>query len=191
MVEDIANSIKRVKISVGGSIFETSIDTLRKYPHSKLAEMLGKKVDGIDHFEGTYNIKRSNKHFGNLLRVMENKEILEEELPLLMTREVINEAQFYGVACFDMYAVGGFVSSKILQYHISHQRKLLEWLNQEDQPNSMQLVYSAELDGWDAKDFLKNCDGISPTLVLMLSPYGNIFGGYTTKPWSSNDVHCK
>eukprot|EP00112_Aurelia_sp_Birch-Aquarium-sp1_P008379 Seg1920.3 transcript_id=Seg1920.3/GoldUCD/mRNA.D3Y31 product="BTB/POZ domain-containing protein KCTD7" protein_id=Seg1920.3/GoldUCD/D3Y31 len=191
MVESITNSIKRVKINVGGSIFETSIDNLRKYPRSKLAKMLNKEVDGIDHFEGTYNIKRSNKHFGDLLKVIENKDIPEEELALLMTRELINEAHFYGVACFDKYAVGGFFSSMILKFHAAHQRKLLEWLNITDEPNSIQLVYSAELDGWDAEDFHKNCDGISPTLVLMESTNGNIFGGYTTKPWSSNKADVR
>eukprot|EP00112_Aurelia_sp_Birch-Aquarium-sp1_P018462 Seg4406.1 transcript_id=Seg4406.1/GoldUCD/mRNA.D3Y31 product="BTB/POZ domain-containing protein KCTD7" protein_id=Seg4406.1/GoldUCD/D3Y31 len=191
MVESITNSIKRVKINVGGSIFETSIDNLRKYPGSKLAKMLKKEVDGIDHFEGTYNIKRSNKHFGDLLKVIENKDISEEELALLMTRELIKEANFYGVACFDKYAVGGFFSSMILKFHTAHQRKMLKWLKIKDEPNSIQLVYSAELDGWDAEDFHKNCDGISPTLVLMESTHGNIFGGYTTKPWSSNKVDGK
>eukprot|EP00112_Aurelia_sp_Birch-Aquarium-sp1_P001394 Seg1148.2 transcript_id=Seg1148.2/GoldUCD/mRNA.D3Y31 product="BTB/POZ domain-containing protein KCTD7" protein_id=Seg1148.2/GoldUCD/D3Y31 len=191
MVESITNSIKRVKINVGGSIFETSIDNLRKYPCSKLAKMLKKEVDGIDHFEGTYNIKRSNKHFGDLLKVIENKDIPEEELALLMTREVIKEAHFYGVDCFDKYAVGGFFSSMILKFHTAHQRKMLEWLEIKDEPNSIQLVYSAELDGWDAEDFHKNCDGISPTLLLMESKHGNIFGVYTSRPWSSNYGQCK
>eukprot|EP00112_Aurelia_sp_Birch-Aquarium-sp1_P022346 Seg627.3 transcript_id=Seg627.3/GoldUCD/mRNA.D3Y31 product="hypothetical protein" protein_id=Seg627.3/GoldUCD/D3Y31 len=117
-------------------------------------------------------MKRSSKHFEDLLKTMEIEDISDKDLPSIVTSKVLNEACFYEVNFHEKYASGGLFLSNILQNHKSHQKQLLEWLNKEDQPNSMQLIYSAELDGWDAKDLHKNCDGISPTLVLMESTHG-------------------
>ena len=186
LVEILTDCLERVRINVGGSAFVTTIETLMKYPWSKLAQMLDNKVDGIQYLNGTYFVKRSSENFGNLLRVMEMTDHSNKDFPSRMTSKVLNEALFYEVNLFEKYASGGLFLSKILQKHKSHQKKLLEWCNIESQPTSMQLIYSAELDGWDSLNFHKNCDGLSPTLVLMESQRGNIFGGYTTKPWSSN-----
>ena len=188
-LEGMVNCIKRVKIKVDGSSFETSVDTLMKYPNSKLAQMLHKEVDGVDYFDGTYYMRHSSQHFGDLLKAMEIEDI--SDLSTIVASKVLNEAYFYEVNFFQKYASGGLFLTKILQNHKSHQKQLLEWLKKEDQPNSIQLIYAAELDGWDATDFHRSCDGISPTLVLMESTDGGIFGGYTTKPWSSKDMRGK
>ena len=190
-LEGMVNCIKRVKINVDGFSFETFEDTLMKYPNSRLAQMLHKEVDGVDYFDGTYYIKNSSQHFGNLLKAMEKEDISAKDLSAIVTSKVLNDAYFYEVNFFQKYASGGLFLTKILQNYKSYQKQLFEWLDIEDQPNSVRLIYSAELDGWDAKDFHKNCDGISPTLVLMESTHGGIFGGYTTKPWSSNGETCK
>ena len=38
-----------------------------------------------------------------------------------------------------------------------------------------------------AKSFHNACDGHGPTLTIIKSKYGNIFGGYTSVPWSSDE----
>eukprot|EP00112_Aurelia_sp_Birch-Aquarium-sp1_P022347 Seg627.4 transcript_id=Seg627.4/GoldUCD/mRNA.D3Y31 product="BTB/POZ domain-containing protein KCTD6" protein_id=Seg627.4/GoldUCD/D3Y31 len=50
-LEEMVNCLKRVRINVDGSIFETTLDTIMKYPNSSLAQMLHKEVDGIDDFK--------------------------------------------------------------------------------------------------------------------------------------------
>lgn len=49
------------------------------------------------------------------------------------------------------------------------------------------LVYRATRDGFSAKDFHLKCDGMPNTLTIIKSTAGNIFGGFTKKPWNSTD----
>ena len=48
-----------------------------------------------------------------------------------------------------------------------------------------ELLYRATRDGFGAKDFHQKCDNFKNTLVVIKSTSGNIFGGFTSKPWNS------
>jgi hypothetical protein len=48
-----------------------------------------------------------------------------------------------------------------------------------------ELLYRATRDGFGAKDFHQKCDNFKNTLVIIKSTSGNIFGGFTSKPWNS------
>ena len=45
-------------------------------------------------------------------------------------------------------------------------------------------IYKASRDGFLAANFHAKCDGQSNTLTIIKSTNGNVFGGFTTKPWS-------
>lgn len=47
------------------------------------------------------------------------------------------------------------------------------------------LVYRGSRDGFGAKDFHNNCDGVTNTLTVVKATSGYIFGGFVEKPWSS------
>ena len=47
-------------------------------------------------------------------------------------------------------------------------------------------IYQATVDGWDPKDFHSACDQRGATLTIMKDTNNNIFGGYTTRKWSSH-----
>lgn len=49
------------------------------------------------------------------------------------------------------------------------------------------LLYSGERDGFGAADFHSRCDFKSPTLTVIKSENGNIFGGYTEAMWTSEN----
>jgi hypothetical protein len=46
------------------------------------------------------------------------------------------------------------------------------------------LLYRASVDGFSRKIFHKKCDNKPPTLVIIKSINGNIFGGFTTALWN-------
>eukprot|EP01080_Neovahlkampfia_damariscottae_P003694 gene3694-6508_t len=46
------------------------------------------------------------------------------------------------------------------------------------------LVYRATKDGWDANDFREKTHEQGPSIVIMQSEMGNIFGGYNCNSWS-------
>jgi hypothetical protein len=47
------------------------------------------------------------------------------------------------------------------------------------------LQYRATRDGFSAKDFHSECDGIANTLTVIKSEHDNIFGGFTELAWDS------
>jgi len=51
--------------------------------------------------------------------------------------------------------------------------------------NNWNLIYRGTRDGFGAKDFHRECDGVAKTVTIVKTTNGNIFGGYTDLSWSS------
>ena len=60
---------------------------------------------------------------------------------------------------------------------------LREWIN----PNKEIKIKLLFRDGSNGKDFCKYCDNKGPTLTLIHTNKGKIFGGYTPNNWESLD----
>ncbi len=58
--------------------------------------------------------------------------------------------------------------------------KLREWLGND---YKWRLIYRASEHGYTAKSFHDYCDNKGPTLIVIKSSGGWIFGGYTTRSW--------
>ena len=56
---------------------------------------------------------------------------------------------------------------------------------------TMELLYRATKDGGSSLIFHQKCDDISPTLTVIKTNTGKIFGGYTTQSWNGNNVYKK
>ena len=64
--------------------------------------------------------------------------------------------------------------------------KLREWLGNY----KWRLIYRASEHEYTAKSFHEYCDNVNgPTLVIVKSSGGWIFGGYTTQSWSGNCIY--
>jgi hypothetical protein len=65
--------------------------------------------------------------------------------------------------------------------------KLLEmlqlWVTQEGTVAEYEKIFAASKDGWNASDFHKHCDNEGPSLTIIQSSAGNIFGGFTKLNW--------
>ena len=64
--------------------------------------------------------------------------------------------------------------------------KMREWLGSD---YDMKLLYRASEHGYTAKSFHKYCDDKGPTLIIIKSSEGWIFGGYTTQSWSGDGIY--
>ena len=62
---------------------------------------------------------------------------------------------------------------------------LREWIGDYD----MKLLYRASEHGYTAESFHEYCDAKGPTLVIIKSEGGWIFGGYTTQSWSGKGIY--
>ena len=63
---------------------------------------------------------------------------------------------------------------------------LREWLGDDYQ---WKLIYRASEHGYTAKSFHNYCDDKGPTLIIIKSSEGWIFGGYTTQSWSGDGIY--
>jgi len=61
--------------------------------------------------------------------------------------------------------------------------KILEWSGNK----SMELLYRGTRDGMTANDFHNKCDNKGKTICLFLNDKDNIFGGYSSIPWTNNE----
>jgi len=54
-----------------------------------------------------------------------------------------------------------------------------------------ETLYVASKDGQSSSNFHSKCDGKGPTVVIVLTTTGNIFGGYTAISWASSGGYYK
>jgi len=74
-----------------------------------------------------------------------------------------------------------FFYSKILKRE--HKAQIFQWLEKKDV--SFNLLFSATRDGFGAAGFHSKCDNKGPTLVVVKSESGHIFGGYASQSWQA------
>ena len=79
------------------------------------------------------------------------------------------------------YAKESFEGSVIL----NEEEKILlsEWVDPK-KVLKFNLVFSTQKDGSSANAFHMHCDGVSPTITIVMDTNGNKFGGYTTSSWA-------
>ena len=84
---------ERVKLNVGGRVFETYISTLQKYPHTLLATMFDSRNSHLrrKNKEGTYFFDRNSEAFSAILDWYRNGVLsLPPNLPLQIIRQEID-----------------------------------------------------------------------------------------------------
>ena len=108
--------------------------------------------------------------------------------------ELMNEMEMIGIELSDegkkdiiscFYNPLIMNSSKILDT-IEYEKYLQKWAGNYN----WRLIYRASEHGYTAKSFHECCDDVNgPTLVIIKSSEGWIFGGYTTKSWSGYGIY--
>ena len=67
-----------------------------------------------------------------------------------------------------------------------YDEKLREWLGNN---HNWKLIYRASANGYKGDSFHECCDDVGPTLIVIKSSEGWIFGGYTTQSWSEKGIY--
>ncbi len=122
-----------------------------------------------------------------------NKELIEANIGNGNADELMNEMNMIGIelsddnvriirGCFDPRLLRGSTILLDTQYDKFFQ----EWLGNE---YKWKLIYRASEHGYSAESFHHYCDDKGPTLVVIKSSGGWIFGGYTTQSWSGWGIY--
>ncbi|KAL9956030.1 hypothetical protein ACROYT_G037447 [Oculina patagonica] len=155
---------KTLKLNVGGQMFSTSLETMKKDPGSMLHAMFSGRFDTEAAEDGCYFIDRDGT-----------------TLPLL------TEAEFYRVEGIQVELNPPFRESSIMS---SDQRQtLIKWLRVDNTLSlsallNCTLLYRATRDGWAATNFHPRCDNKGPTVTVVRSGK-YVFGGYTEQSWQT------
>lgn len=189
-IEEITKTLNRIhfaskiKLNVGGKIYKTTLDTLRKDPHSMLCAMFSGKFDlKADEEDGAYFIDRDGKLFRYILNFLRDGELL---LPndRSLREQLLKEAEFYQVqGVISQLKQDCILSSSIIKDEVL-MSSLTSWL-----PFGayFSLLYRASVDGATPTDFHRCCDNKGPTLVVIKSGE-YICGGYTSKSWEPASI---
>ena len=144
-------------------------------------------------FEGKSTINHMCKNHDIISENIETKDISEESL-----KQLNNEKELLD----DMDAIhcdNNNNREKISNYYLNsslfpnsaimikdYDKYLREWIGNGYQ---WKLIYRSSDYGYTASSFHENCDSIQgPTLIIIKSDGGWIFGGYTTQSWSGDSI---
>ena len=143
-------------------------------------------------FENRDNINKLCKHPDIIWEYIETKDISEESLKQFDDdTELLNDLDI--VHCKDSN-----IRLKISRYYFENPSELLvntqivdeqydEYLLEWTDYYKWKLIYRASEHGYSAESFHEYCDGKWPTLIVIKSTGGWIFGGYTTETWTVSD----
>lgn len=115
-------------------------------------------------------------------------DLLPDELVLAVLRWTARARTIvaFGATCRRMHAIASddvlwplFASTCTLA-NDDQKRHLDEWYGR-----GWHLLYRASRDGWAARDFHRACDGQGPTVTIIRSTKGYLFGGHLSKSWHS------
>ena len=156
--------------------------------------VLDYEVFGID-YENRKTINKLCKYPDIIMEYIEMKDISEESLKEFDDNtELINDLN--AIQCHDQ-EIKAKISrccfkklSELLPdtqlVNRQYDDKLREWLGND---YKWKLLYRASEHDYTAKSFHEYCDNKRPTLILIKSSGGWIFGGYTTQSWSGDSIY--
>ena len=170
-----------VSLNVGGQIFMTSLQTLRKDSNSTLASMFSGRFEMTPRKDGTFFIDRDPTHFRYILNYLRTGKITTPRDPGAR-EELLLEADFFNIGPLieELTEKPGFHESTLLSEE--DRTTLLSWLKNK---TNWQLIYKASRDGFRAADFHRCCDEEVETVSAIHTTDGYLFGGYTDIPWTS------
>ena len=181
----------RVMLDVGGREFSTMVETLTSEKDTFFTALFSRQWDLEKDEKGRIFIDRNGDLFAEILDFMRNPSefILPDER---LRKRLINEAKFYKLKSFlevlteperkeEERKSQIFANSTLLT--IEQKQKLNEFYGNGDQ--SWELIYQATRDGFESTTFHRLCDNQGPTMVIIRSTGGYLFGAYASQPWKS------
>ena len=156
--------------------------------------VLDYEVFGID-YESQENINKLCKHPDIIWEYIETKDISEE----LLTQ--FDDEQELLIDLDAIHCEDSNIRVKISQYYLNtpsellpdtyivnqqYDAKLREWLGND---YKWKLLYRASEHGYTAGSFHEYCNNKGPTLIIVKSSEGWIFGGYTSQSWSGYGIY--
>jgi len=175
MAENAAKLPTLVSFNVGGKRFTTSKQTLLMHKGLYFESMLSTEHSQLAN--GEYFIDRGSKLFSSVLEYLRTGN-LNHQLDIATQLNLEHEFAFYKIPVRLPFVLGvGTLLNDISQ------KAIKSWL-----PNQhLRLIYKATRDGFQADDFHKTCDNKGPSVTVIQTKEGYLFGGFSPVAWDSSD----
>jgi len=171
-------------LNVGGERFSTSLSSLRSIRGSFFEKMFRVGANTTIRHDGTYFIDRDPNSFGYILDYLRNGDILVKSDDQSLRMKLLEDVEYYALPT----ALKNYLrwsSAAGIDLWFSE----VAFLNTELKKVSKELgglLYLASKDGSGDSNFHSRCDSKGPTVVIIETRLGNIFGGYTLTSWASS-----
>jgi len=153
----------------------------RKYPDLQWKPLVSLKLTG-KHAKKTLKKIANSKEPGSYSCVMNG--LKEYSVYLIRLRSQNESGWSHYSPCVRIQTKKLFIKSKILK--AEDKKLLIEWLPKKERQYSWQLLFQASKAQFSAYTFHQKCDSKKgPTVVVVKTNTGHVFGGYTTIPWTS------
>jgi len=167
----------KIALDVGGTKFTTSKSTLLSAKGSFFEAMLS-SGHWKPEADGSFFIDRDPKFFPIILNFLRMGKVLPNIDPNSID-ELEAELDFYQIKFPDLKQ-----SNPTLLLSEHYKQLIVQWIGN---PSNLNLLYSATGDGgFSAKEFHDKCDNKGPTVVVVKSTEGYVFGGYAAHSWDSS-----
>jgi len=177
---------------VGGEEYSISRKHILDFPNSYFYILLRDDLWKPDE-NGYFNIDRSPTYFAMILDYLrfKNKPLLYSSLNKHQKIALLQEMDY-----FQLIETNDQLESEIVSGDgdVDGLESLMSWLEPVMGDKQINLLYRGSRDGFEATSFRAHCNMKGPTLSIIESTSGDIFGGYTSNNWvgtSSNYVDDK
>jgi len=169
--EVLKKAANQIVLDIGGTKFTTSTITLLSHKGSIFENILQKGA-WKPNAKGRYFIDRDPSQFLVLLNFLRTGKIKFKD----MTEEFQEELKYYMIELPKVPSPSTLITTDQFQY-------IVRWLG----ASNLSLLFKASKDGFTCAKFHEKCDNKGPTLVIIESSQGYLFGGYASIPWFATD----
>jgi len=171
-------------LNVGGERFSTSLSSLRSINGSFFEKMFRKGASTTVGADGTYFIDRDPSSFGHILDYLRNGDLLIKSDDQSVRMKLLDDAEYYTLPT-SLQDYLRWTSAEGIDLWFSE----VAFLNGELKKVNRELgglLFQASKDGWSDSSFHQRCDSKGPSVVIIETKLGTIFGGYTYTSWASS-----
>ena len=119
---------------------------------------------------------------------IESKEIKIEKIEYSPKKNNEEEEKIYIKKEIDIEEL--FNESKIIKNE-EDKKILFNWISSKGNINEIKLIYRASEHGDDSESFFNRCSNMGPTISIIKTKKGKIFGGFTTAEWVKEKIKLK
>ena len=159
--------IIQMKNPISNKIFELNLNETEKDLNSRVNNL---ETIIAEQNKKIISLEERIKKLEDIINKYEEKEKEKERLEKEKEEKLIS---FYGTEILNKES----------------KKMLLSWLPRK--PIKITLLLNSNIDGDSTSTFMDKCNGKCPTLAIIKTTKGNIFGGYTTQLWKQGEVQDK